>query len=239
MRWLELGEDGDYVTRNDSKPDPVIDRFFVDEAECRLFVRFVLLNTASRRRNKRSKEPLRGLYTNSQGNSGVRGSDRRERIFVAVAAYRHLGEQPGKAAAAVADVCAELGLEVGETRRGRPRKYPLARDLMRQMDIIRSIHSMYRGSLKSSRLEAHVGQYWWWREWVLHTADQNLRFHLERVERVQGVARRRAVASLIAEALEMYRDKQYFPPEIDERYARLRQYIAQKPLVEAPGGVGA
>jgi hypothetical protein len=228
MRWFEQGEDGYYWPRDDGEPLPAIPPHFVDESECDLCVRFTLVATAYRRRSGKHA-PLVGMYINAQGESKRRGSDRAERIYAGVEAYRYIGWTTKQACLRVAELLSD---ELGQSARGRPTKRHCRRDAYSNAQTVRSIHNKYKGPFKDKVLENYVGMFWSWREWVLQHSDPSFSVHLDRVTREFGAAKARELGRIIKTVLERYKDqfpaRGYFPPD----YAR---YLIRMKNVELYG----
>ena len=113
---------------------------FKNRKEAEDFVEFVLTDEATRpvRRGYPQTLPLRGKHvTYGQGKSRYRGTDRRERVYVAVSALEHVGQT---IAPACREVARRLGGLLGHSKRGRPRKLPHSPILEDQAQTVRSLH---------------------------------------------------------------------------------------------------
>ncbi len=88
------------------------------------------------------KTPIAGMFVSYSGTSSWRrGTDRVERIYAAVELLKHSGMTDKEATSEVAEL---LGTRIGNSKRGRPPKDGVPRDLVRSSQIVRSLCNRFK-----------------------------------------------------------------------------------------------
>jgi hypothetical protein len=107
------------------------------------FVCFVFSDEAQRAsvRGRRQKLPLQGRHVSYGVKTHRHGSDRAERICVAVTALQGAGFDNYQACCEVAE---RLESKLGTSRRGRPRRTSRSRELGDKVDTVRSVYNRFK-----------------------------------------------------------------------------------------------
>ncbi len=206
MRWLELGPDGYYHLKEDGQPLPPWEPLFADDAECEIFVRYVLIDLCVRDSPDRwpTKPPLQGIYTKRSGDTKLRGTDRSLRIYVSVTALRKMGKPCKYACSKVEEILRE---ELGRSNRGRRSATPRLRSDNTKIETVRAVYNRFKAPLKQEQLDSHVGFFRRWREWIVNADPRTVELHLDRVHRTFGAHRATELQALITDARRYYEGK--------------------------------
>lgn len=107
------------------------------------FVCFVFSDEAHRPsvRGRRPKLPLQGRHVSYGVKTQRHGSDRSERIYVAVKALQGAGYGNYQACC---EVTGRMEAKLGTSRRGRPRRIPRTRELADKVETVRSLYNRFK-----------------------------------------------------------------------------------------------